>query len=73
MQRVTCYLLTPKDFDFRRFFLHINGQSRQKIKASRVHDINVTRGKTLPDSVAFENGYWFKTIFSLIMLGMVTL
>ena len=60
MQRVTGYLLTPKDSDF------------------YVHDIYVARGKTLPDFIMSsllhsKTDIGLKHLFSLIMLGMVTL
>ena len=46
MQRVTGYLLTPNDLDFRRFFRH-----KRPITPKNKDDINVTRGKTLPDII----------------------
>ena len=49
IQRVTGYLLTPKNLDFRRFFAHkrpITSKNKDII-----YDINITRGKTLPDFI----------------------
>ena len=55
MQHVTGYLLTSKDLDFFKVSLDINGQLRLKRKIHdstySLHDIDVTRGKTLPDFI----------------------
>ena len=55
----------------------MSGQLRKK-ESRRVHDINVARGKTLPDFIMsfllLSNAdIGFRLLFSLIMLGMVTL
>ena len=71
---LTVYLLTLQYFDFYAP-LDINGKFRQKVKT--LHDIDVTKGKTLPDFIMSflllsKTDIGLK-LFSFIMLGMVTL